>query len=76
MARLGMQWGDNASESSEQIKFISSVDWASTSLGPREEWPSQLTQTVDFLLTDPNPAAVMWGEELTVISYTVAFVQE
>jgi hypothetical protein len=68
LRRLGLGWDNDLFGISDQVKFIRSVDWASTDLGPPSEWPEQLTQAVDFVLADPTPAAVMWGERLTVSS--------
>lgn len=50
----------------EHAKFLSSVDWVATSVGDPTTWPDQLSQAVDFVLVDPTPAAVMWGDRLTV----------
>lgn len=71
---LGMDWHCPPEQlSSDHARFIRSVDWAATALGPPEKWPSQLHETVDLILADPTPAAVMWGDRLTMI-YNEAFV--
>lgn len=50
----------------DHAKFLANVDWAATSVGDPLTWPDQLCQAVDFVLVDPTPAAVMWGDRLTV----------
>ena len=48
-------------------KRVSTFDWASTPLGPIEVWPSSLLSSVNLMLSSPQPALLMWGEEMTVI---------
>lgn len=65
--RLGFDWGEPpTSPSPPHENFIRSVDWSATSVGPPSKWPAQLKESVDFVLGDPTPAAVMWGDDLTV----------
>jgi hypothetical protein len=40
------------------------LDWASTPLGPVEEWPQALKTAVRILLTSRQPMFVWWGDEL------------
>jgi hypothetical protein len=75
MMRLGMDWYSDLEATSEQVKLIRTVDWASTDLGLPSEWPAQLHQAVDFLLADPAPAAIMWGEKLTVSTRALLLFQ-
>lgn len=49
------------------IQFARSVDWASTSLGPIELWPSDLRQMCNLIMASPHPAAMYWGEDLVAI---------
>ncbi|KAF2424210.1 hypothetical protein EJ08DRAFT_595273 [Tothia fuscella] len=69
MGHLGLNWDEDVDPSSlsEHERFIRSVDWASSSIGPPSTWPAQLHQSIDFMLADPTPAALMWGEDLTMI---------
>lgn len=39
-------------------------DWASTSLGPVEQWPISLRTTVSSLLASRNPMFLWWGPDL------------
>jgi hypothetical protein len=63
---LGFDWKAPFSERSDHENLIHSIDWSGTAVGPPSEWPVQLREAVDFVLADPTPAAVMWGEDLTV----------
>lgn len=56
------------------VQFFRSLDWASTVLGPMEEWSLQLHLMCNFLMHDPTPAYVLWGPELIVI-YNEAAIQ-
>jgi hypothetical protein len=38
------------------IRFARSVDWAATSLGPIELWPSDLRQMCNLIMASPHPA--------------------
>ena len=49
------------------IQFARSVDWASTSLGPIEDWPSNLRAMCNLIMASPHPAAMYWGEEFIAI---------
>ncbi|KAI5864773.1 hypothetical protein GGS23DRAFT_462863 [Durotheca rogersii] len=57
----------------EHIYFARSRDWASTPLGPIEDWPPELRAAANLVMGSPNPTAMYWGEELTTI-YNEAYV--
>lgn len=57
----------------EHIQFARSVDWASTSLGPIENWSSDLRQMCNLIMASPHPAAMYWGEDLVAI-YNEAYI--
>jgi PAS domain S-box-containing protein len=40
-------------------------DWASTSLGPPQEWPEILKTTLRLILTSNHPMFIWWGPDLT-----------
>ena len=44
---------------------LSAVDWASTPLGPAEDWPQSLRTAVDILLSSRFAMWMAWGPELT-----------
>ncbi|KAJ9155559.1 Hybrid signal transduction histidine kinase A [Pleurostoma richardsiae] len=54
------------------LHIVYSVDWASTPLGPIEDWPPRLHLTFNQILTDSRPIAIYWGKEYTTI-YNEAF---
>jgi PAS domain S-box-containing protein len=62
MPTLG--WQDNTTP---HAQFIRSVDWSATAIGAPETWPAQLHQTLDLIILDPTPSAIMWGDSLTMI---------
>ena len=44
--------------------LIREFDWASTSLGPVEEWSDTLITTVNLLIASRHPMFLWWGPEL------------
>lgn len=71
-AKLG--WTTSASNISSHGRFILDTNWSATPLGSPKLWPSQLCLMINLVMKDPNPAAVMWGEDLTMV-YNEAFVE-
>jgi hypothetical protein len=55
------------------IKFARSVDWASTPLGPIENWSFDLRAMCNLVMGSPHPAAMYWGPELIAI-YNEAYI--
>lgn len=55
------------------IHFARSVDWASTALGPIENWSADLRQMCNLIMASPHPAAMYWGPDLVAI-YNEAYV--
>lgn len=47
--------------------IIESYDWASTALGPRSQWPSALTTTVELILASPVPVVTLWYDDGVMI---------
>lgn len=52
---------------SDHIIFTRSVDWSSTPLGPMNSWSPEFRQIVNMVMANVHPAAIFWGEELTVL---------
>ncbi|KAI1264426.1 hypothetical protein F5Y18DRAFT_436848 [Xylariaceae sp. FL1019] len=52
---------------------LNNVNWASTPLGPMHEWDPILSQTLRFMMVNPAPNILYWGESQTVI-YNEAYV--
>jgi len=48
-------------------RLARSVDWASTSLGPVEDWPSDLRIMSNMIMGSPHPAAMYWGHDHVAI---------
>lgn len=46
--------------STEHIKFVMSIDWARTPLGPIRAWPPVLQAMTHKMLADPRPACLYW----------------
>ena len=55
------------------IHFARTRDWASTSLGPIEEWSPELRTISNLVMGSPHPAALYWGRDFTII-YNEAYV--
>jgi len=49
------------------VQFIKKFDWASTPIGPIDQWPSRLSAFVLSICTNPDPRIIIWGEKLTMI---------
>ncbi|MCJ1361870.1 hypothetical protein MMC16_000970 [Acarospora aff. strigata] len=58
----------------KHIQFFLSVDWASTGLGPIEQWSSSLRAMSNLVMASPHPAAMYWGHEYIAI-YNEAYIQ-
>ncbi|XDG08431.1 hypothetical protein ABKA04_008046 [Annulohypoxylon sp. FPYF3050] len=57
----------------EHIRFARSIDWASTPLGPIEDWSVELRQVANLVMGSPNPVALYWGPEF-ITMYNEAYV--
>lgn len=55
------------------VSFARSVDWASTPLGPLEDWSSELRSMSNMIMGSPHPAAMYWGLEYVAI-YNEAYI--
>ncbi|KAF5003849.1 hypothetical protein FDECE_9625 [Fusarium decemcellulare] len=60
------------SEEEPFLDVVQSVDWESTSLGPMADWPAQLQQTFNQVVSDSRPIALYWGPDYITI-YNEAF---
>ena len=52
---------------SPHIIFARSIDWSATALGDMSTWTREFRQVACLLMANPHPAAVFWGDELTVV---------
>ena len=64
MAEASLAW-TNGLDRTETGRRLLSVDWADTSLGPMEGWPSSLRGLLTMMLGCPAPMFLAWGPELT-----------
>lgn len=55
------------------VQFARTVDWASTSLGPIEDWPPALRGMCNLIMASPHPAAMYWGDDFVVV-YNEAYI--
>ncbi|KAJ3485508.1 hypothetical protein NLG97_g6801 [Lecanicillium saksenae] len=58
----------------EHIKLAKTTDWASTPLGPIEEWSHELRMLSNLVMGSPHPATLYWGPEYICI-YNAAYVE-
>lgn len=57
----------------EHILFARTRDWASTPLGPMENWSAGLRAMANMVMGSPHPAAMYWGPEFICI-YNEAYI--
>lgn len=55
--------------------FARSIDWAATSLGAMDTWTKEFRQVVNLVMGNPHPAALFWGNELTML-YNESYAAE
>lgn len=65
-----MNWLQSSSDMAEQVR---QHDWASTPLGPLEQWPDVLKTTVALCFASSFPQSIAWGPQLTML-YNDAFI--
>ncbi|MGU9816151.1 response regulator [Pseudomonas sp. LF135] len=65
-----MNWLQGSSDMAERVR---QHDWASTPLGPLEDWPDVLKTTVALCFASSFPQSISWGPHLITL-YNDAFV--
>ncbi|KAK4442303.1 hypothetical protein QBC34DRAFT_418938 [Podospora aff. communis PSN243] len=60
---------------SAHLQYARTVNWAATPLGPMEKWSPEFRQTANLCMSNPHPAALFWGSELTML-YNEAYAVE
>ncbi|WP_448651003.1 ATP-binding protein [Pseudomonas fluorescens] len=65
-----MNWLQSSSDMAERVR---QHDWASTPLGPLEQWPDVLKTTVALCFASSFPHAIVWGPHLITL-YNDAFI--
>jgi PAS domain S-box-containing protein len=58
----------------DHIRFARSVDWASTPLGPVEDWSADLRTMSNMIMGSPHPAAMYWGHQFVCL-YNAAYIE-
>ena len=51
----------------EAAEIIALFNWATTSLGPIESWPTSLKSAIALILRSPVPIVTLWGEDEIMI---------
>ncbi|TVY40465.1 Hybrid signal transduction histidine kinase K [Lachnellula subtilissima] len=54
-------------ELSPHVILARSVDWSTTSLGDMQTWTPEFRQVANLLMSNPHPAALFWGQEMSVL---------
>ena len=49
------------------LRLVQNVDWTATSLGPMDSWPQELLLLFHLISLDPQPRALLLGEERTLL---------
>jgi len=65
-----MNWLQSSSDMAARGRLH---DWASSPLGPLEQWPDVLKTTVALCLASSFPQSIVWGPQLTML-YNDAFI--
>ncbi|KAF2664426.1 aerobic respiration control sensor protein arcB [Microthyrium microscopicum] len=60
---------------SDHIALARLVNWKDTPLGPMEKWSPEFRQVANLLMSNPHPAALFWGSDLTML-YNAAYADE
>jgi PAS domain S-box-containing protein len=60
---------------SPHVAFARTVHWEATPLGPMDKWSPEFRQTVNLVMSNPHPASLFWGSDLTML-YNEAYAAE
>ncbi|KAK6069528.1 histidine kinase hhk13p [Seiridium cupressi] len=60
---------------SEHIAIARAVRWETTPLGSMDKWSPEFRQLANVVMQHPYPAAIFWGDELTML-YNEAYANE
>jgi signal transduction histidine kinase len=58
----------------DHIYFARTLDWASTPLGPTEDWAQDLRTMANLIMASPHAAAMYWGPEHVAI-YNESYIE-
>ena len=54
-------------------RLIANFDWAKTPIGPLDEWPQSLRNSVNLMLNSQHPMWIGWGDDMTFL-YNDAYI--
>jgi PAS domain-containing protein len=54
------------------LEWMREFDWASSPIGPIEQWPTELRQICEHILASPDPNNILWGDDC-IFLYNKAF---
>lgn len=57
----------SSDEAQQHRKFFAAVDWASTPLGPIQQWSPSLVCMVNVCMSSPFPMLLSWGPEMILL---------
>jgi PAS domain S-box-containing protein len=57
------------------LRFARGIDWGATPLGAMESWSKEFRQIANLVMSNPHPAALFWGNDLTMF-YNEAYAIE
>ena len=61
-------------ETDAHLRLIQKVDWATTSLGPVDDWPPELLLLFHLIILDPQPRILVLGPEYLLL-YNEAYAE-
>jgi PAS domain S-box-containing protein len=57
------------------LRFARGINWGATPLGSMDSWSNEFRQVANLVMGNPHPAALFWGNELTMF-YNEAYATE
>ena len=74
LTRRPVKWTEVLPRTEHIDKFLNNIDWAATSLGPLETWPSSLQAYLNVVFADSQAAVIYWGDDLAAL-YNAEFLK-
>jgi two-component sensor histidine kinase/PAS domain-containing protein len=59
--------GGHVHDAPQASDMLSTVDWNTTALGPRSDWPASLRTAVDIMMASGHAMCLAWGPERTFL---------
>jgi len=51
----------------QYLEWMRQYDWASSPIGPVDEWPKELRSMCEFALATSDPINIIWGDQCTLL---------